>query len=286
MPNDQAVDTAGEASPVPRPKIVAIANQKGGVGKTTTAINLGAALAEAGMSVLLIDLDPQGNASTGVGVAPDQRRITAYDLIAGEIDLPRSIMTTSHPGLALIASSADLAGLDVELIEDPHRAQRLRLALALDKISDVLAGYDIVLMDCPPSLNILTVNAMTAADSVLVPLQCEFFALEGLSQLLATIRRVQQRLNPDLELEGILLTMYDKRNNLSQQVAIDVRDNLGQQVYDTIIPRNVRLSEAPSHAMPVLSYDPSCAGSEAYRRLAYEVGANLPPKSSGVEQVA
>lgn len=263
-----------ESSPPPR--VIAIANQKGGVGKTTTAINLAAALAERGSRVLMVDLDPQGNASTGVGLYAGEREQTAYDLFLGEASLEECIANTRFERFDVVPSSGDLAGLDVELIEDPHRAQRLRTALRIDAAEGPLQAYDIVLIDCPPSLNILTVNAMTAAASVLVPLQCEFFALEGLSQLLATIRRVQQRLNPDLTVEGILLTMYDRRNNLSAQVAVDVRENLGQQVYDTIIPRNVRLSEAPSHAAPVLEYDSACSGSEAYRRLAAEVVVGTP----------
>ena len=248
-------------------RIIAIANQKGGVGKTTTAINLGAALAENGRKVLMVDLDPQGNASTGLGLYAGQRGKTAYDLLSGGAVVEDCISPTAIAGLSVIASSGDLAGLDVELAEDPDRAQRLRIALR----GEAVGGFDFVLVDCPPSLNILTVNAMTAADSVLVPLQCEFFALEGLTQLLATIRRVQQRLNATLRMDGIVLTMYDKRNNLSAQVAVDARENLGAMVYRTLIPRNVRLSEAPSHGMPVLSYDSECVGSTAYRKLAEEL---------------
>ncbi|MEL6769428.1 MAG: AAA family ATPase [Pseudomonadota bacterium] len=267
-------------------RLIAIANQKGGVGKTTTAINLAASLAEQGCRVLMIDLDPQGNASTGVGLFAADRVHTAYDLLLGEAETRACIMKTRYERFDVIPSSTDLAGLDVELFDDPHRAQRLRDALAPDAPDSPLQAYDIVLIDCPPSLNILTVNAMTAAGSVLVPLQCEFFALEGLSQLLATIRRVQQRLNPALVVEGILLTMYDRRNNLSSQVAVDVRETLGQQVYTTIIPRNVRLSEAPSHAEPVTAYDSACAGSEAYRRLAAEVIAGQPGTETALEEAS
>ncbi|MEL6310929.1 MAG: AAA family ATPase [Pseudomonadota bacterium] len=265
-----------ESQKTSRPRVIALANQKGGVGKTTTAINLGAALALAGRQVEMIDLDPQGNASTGLGVFASDREHTAYDVLSGSVGYAESLVPTSVDNLNLLSSSGDLAGLDVELAEDPHRAQRLRTSLGIDNDEAEARGTDFILIDCPPSLSILTVNAMTAADSVLVPLQCEFFALEGLSQLLATIRRVKQRLNPALEIEGILLTMYDKRNNLSAQVAVDVRENLGQQVYSTIVPRNVRLSEAPSHGLPVLLYDGDCPGSVAYRRLAEEILAAEP----------
>lgn len=248
-------------------RVIAVVNQKGGVGKTTTTINLGAALAEKGHRVLLIDLDPQGNASTGLGLFPGNRTTTAYELLSEEGSLAECLADTAYDGLRIVPGSGDLAGLDAELSEDPHRGQRLRQRLAVYDGD----GFDTVLIDCPPSLNILTVNAMTAADTVLVPLQCEFFALEGLTQLLSTIKRVQQRLNPRLRIEGILLTMYDKRNNLSAEVAVDVRENLGSQVYDTIIPRNVRLSEAPSHGAPVLAYDGDSTGAKAYRRLAEEM---------------
>lgn len=269
-----------------RPRVIALANQKGGVGKTTTAINLGAALAERGERVLLIDLDPQGNASTGLGRLSSDREHTAYELFVGDADPAKCIHKTRYVCFDLLPASTDLAGLDVELVDDPQRAQRLRQALGLDDLEGPLADYDFVLIDCPPSLNILTVNAMTAAASVLVPLQCEFFALEGLSQLLATIRRVQQRLNPGLVIEGILLTMYDRRNNLSAQVAVDVRETLGEQVYSTIIPRNVRLSEAPSYGETIIAYDSACAGSDAYRRLAMEVIATASDANAKFAEVA
>jgi len=252
------------------PRIIAIANQKGGVGKTTTAINLGAALAERGQRILMVDLDPQGNASTGLGLFERDRTSSVYDVLCGDATVEEAAVASGLSRLSVLPAHGDLAGLDVELAESADRAYRLRHALRGEE-GDGLDAWDVVLIDCPPSLSILTVNAMTAADSVLVPLQCEFFALEGLSQLLATIRRVQQRLNPGLKMEGIILTMYDKRNNLSAQVAMDVRENLGELVYRTLVPRNVRLSEAPSHSMPALVYDPDCVGSKAYRALADEM---------------
>ena len=255
-----------------RARVVAVANQKGGVGKTTTAINLGTALARSGQRVLVIDLDPQGNASTGLGVLPDQRKVGTYDVVSGEKALHEALHNTDIEGLDLAPATGDLSGADVEMIDDPKRAERLATAIRRgDGEPQVLERYDYVLIDCPPSLSLLTVNAMAAADSVLVPLQCEFFALEGLSQLLSTVKRVQQRLNPPLRIEGIVLTMYDRRNNLSFQVEQDVRANLGDYVYETVIPRNVRLSEAPSHAVPALIYDPNCTGSRAYNALAAEV---------------
>ncbi|MEM6974078.1 MAG: ParA family protein [Pseudomonadota bacterium] len=259
-------------------RVIAITNQKGGVGKTTTAINLGAGLAERGARVLIVDLDPQGNASTGLGFYEGSRGGTAYDVIAQGAPIMGAVVESSYPRLSILAASGDLSGVDTELMDDPDRAGRLRRALGVDTGDGAASAFDVILLDCPPSLNILTVNALTAAASVMVPLQCEFFALEGLSQLLGTIRRVQQRLNPALVVEGIVLTMYDRRNNLSAEVALDVRENLGDRVYDTIIPRNVRLSEAPSHGTPILAYDPESMGAKAYRRLAAEVA-----RRTGVE---
>ncbi|MWD27085.1 AAA family ATPase [Aquicoccus sp. SCR17] len=254
------------------PKIIAIANQKGGVGKTTTALNLGAALAEQGHRVLLVDLDPQGNASTGIGVEPDNREYTTYELLLEDIDLDVVIQPTSVANLSIVPATVDLSSADIELFSSEKRSFLLHDALrqpGMDRF-----GWDFVLIDCPPSLNLLTVNAMVAAHSVLVPLQSEFFALEGLSQLMLTIREVRQSANPDLRIEGIVLTMYDRRNNLSQQVEADARDNLGDLVYRTVIPRNVRVSEAPSYALPVLAYDPNSKGAEAYRALAQELLRN------------
>ena len=251
-------------------RVLAIANQKGGVGKTTTAVNLGTALAESGRRVLVIDLDPQGNASTGLGVAAQARARSTYDVISGEATLAEVTVPTAVTGLALAPGHVDLSGADVEMVADPDRARRLARALAAGT-PPATAQYDHVLVDCPPSLNLLTINAMVAADAILVPLQCEFFALEGLSQLLGTIRQVQTGLNPGLRIHGIALTMFDRRNRLSAQVEADVRETLGEVVYQTVIPRNVRLSEAPSHAMPAMLYDRDCAGSRAYRRLAAEV---------------
>jgi len=256
---------------IQRARVIAISNQKGGVGKTTTAINLGAALAQAGVMVLVIDLDPQGNASTGLGLLATERKTTTYDVLTGEKRLNDVTVDTVVERLHLAPATVDLSGIDVELVDDANRAERLRTAIRLEGPGQPVSTYDYILIDCPPSLNLLTVNAMTAADTVLVPLQCEFFALEGLSQLLGTIKRVQHRLNRLLRLQGIVLTMFDRRNNLSGQVRDDVRDNLGRIVYDTVIPRNVRLSEAPSHAIPALIYDPTCAGSHAYRVLAEEM---------------
>jgi chromosome partitioning protein len=250
-------------------RIFAIANQKGGVGKTTTAINLGTAIAETGLRCLVIDLDPQGNASTGLGSHAGDREATSYQALAGDGDLASFVVPTTVENLHLIPASVDLSGIDVELVDDPQRARRLRMLI--EARPAIRTEYDYILIDCPPSLNLLTVNAMVAADGVIVPLQCEFFALEGLSQLLSTVRRVQGALNPGLRIHGIVLTMYDQRNRLSSQVASDVRENLGSVVYHTMIPRNVRLSEAPSHALPALLYDPVCAGSRAYRALAAEM---------------
>ena len=249
-----------------QPRIIAIANQKGGVGKTTTAINLGTGLAAIGRRVLVVDLDPQGNASTGLGIDRTNRRISSYDVLMGEASVAEAMAPTAIPGLGIIPSNIDLTGAELELVELPRRAYRLREALAA-----VEGDFDYVLIDSPPSLNLLTVNALVAAKSVVVPLQCEFFALEGLSMLMKTIERIRVSYNESLEIQGIVLTMYDKRNNLSDQVAQDVRDYLGDKVYQTIIPRNVRVSEAPSHGKPALLYDHKCAGSRAYMQLASEM---------------
>ena len=253
---------------VRRPRVLVVANQKGGVGKTTTAINLGTALAAVGQRTLVIDLDPQGNASTGLGVLRAQRKFTSYDVLMGNSDLSQAIVLTKIPGLSLVPSTVDLSGAELELVGMERRNHRLQEALAQSKD---LADYAYVLIDCPPSLNVLTVNAMVAADAAVVPLQCEFFALEGLSQLLKTIDLVRAGLNPKLEIQGIVLTMFDKRNNLSDQVATDVRSHMGDKVYQTVIPRNVRVSEAPSHGLPALVYDMRCPGSQAYIKLAGEM---------------
>jgi chromosome partitioning protein len=238
------------------------------VGKTTTTINLGAALSAVGERVLLIDSDPQGNASTGLGVPPHRRAKTLYDVMMDDLPINEAIIETGIPGLHLVPAEADLSGVELELGQTARRAFRLRDALAGLRDRGV---YSHVLIDCPPSLNLLTINAMTAADAVLVPLQCEFFALEGLTQLLRTVEQVRTSLNPDLEIQGVVLTMYDRRNTLSGQVAKDVRDHLGDRVYDTMIPRNVRVSEAPSFGKPAIIYDLQCAGSQAYLKLAREV---------------
>ncbi len=251
------------------PKIIAIANQKGGVGKTTTTINLGAALCETGLKVLVVDLDPQGNASTGLGIEPEARERTTYDLILGEAGAEEVIVPTSTNRLSLIPATVDLSYADMEMVSNKRRTWLLHDALRKADIAE--QGFDYVLIDCPPSLNLLTVNAMVAAHSVLVPLQSEFFALEGLSQLMLTIREVRQSANTDLRIEGIVLTMFDARNNLSQMVEADARENLKDLVFRTMIPRNVRVSEAPSYAQPVLSYDTSSRGAAAYRALAAEL---------------
>ena len=254
------------------PRVLAVANQKGGVGKTTTAINLGTALAAIGEDVLIVDLDPQGNASTGLGIDRRSRLHSTYDVLTGETALRSAIVETAVPRLHLAPSTLDLSGFELEIGQARDRAFRLRNALApLKTPATDQTNFTYVLVDCPPSLNLLTVNAMAAAHAILVPLQCEFFALEGLSQLLKTVNSVREQLNPDLTIHGIVLTMYNSRNNLSGQVVADVREFMGSKVYDTIIPRNVRVSEAPSYGKPVLVYDLKCSGSEAYLRLATEI---------------
>jgi chromosome partitioning protein len=251
---------------------IAVANQKGGVGKTTTAINVATALAATGWKVLLLDLDPQGNASTGLGVHQAERIRSSYDLILGDCTLTEAVIATRIPRLDLIASTPDLSGAEIELVNFEQRTHRL-----LDALETAPPGkWDIMMFDCPPSLGLLTLNAMVAAQSLLVPLQCEFFALEGLSQLLQTVERIRGRFNPGLSILGVALTMYDKRNRLTEQVAQDVRACLGNAVFETVIPRNVRLSEAPSHGLPALIYDHRCSGSEAYMALARELIGRLP----------
>ncbi|MBV9529524.1 MAG: ParA family protein [Bradyrhizobium sp.] len=262
--DDKAPGVLGHA------RILALANQKGGVGKTTTAINLGTALAAMGERVLIVDLDPQGNASTGLGIDRRNRNCSTYDVLVGEARLKQSVVPTAVPGLDITPSTMDLTGLELELGTTPGRAFRLRDAIvALNNASP--DDYSYVLIDCPPALNLLTINAMAASHAILVPLQCEFFALEGLSQLLQTVEQVRTTLNPKLSIHGIVLTMFDSRNNLSNQVVADVRQFMGSKVFDTMIPRNVRISEAPSYGKPVLLYDLKCAGSEAYLKLAREV---------------
>ncbi|TCO73435.1 ParA family protein [Rhodovulum euryhalinum] len=251
------------------PKIIAVANQKGGVGKTTTAINVAAALVEEGKAVLIVDIDPQGNASTGLGVEAEQRTKTTYDLLLDEAPLDEIIRRTDIDGLMIAPGTTDLSSADIEMVSNEKRSFLLHDALRQPAIDAY--GFDFVLIDCPPSLNLLTVNAMVAAHSVLVPLQSEFFALEGLSQLMLTIRELRQTANPELRIEGVVLTMTDRRNNLSQQVENDARAHLGDLVFKTVIPRNVRVSEAPSYAMPVLDYDPLSKGAQAYRALAREM---------------
>ena len=251
------------------PKIISLANQKGGVGKTTTTINLGASLVELGYSVLLVDIDPQGNASTGLGVLQEDRRATAYDVLLESISIQDAIHATEIDGLMLVPSTTDLSSADMELFSSEKRSFLLHDALREPSLAAL--ELDFVLIDCPPSLNLLTINAMVASHSVLVPLQSEFFALEGLSQLMLSIREIRSTANPDLRIEGVVLTMYDGRNNLAQQVEADARENLKDLVFETVIPRNVRVSEAPSFALPVTEYDPSSRGSEAYRALAHEL---------------
>jgi chromosome partitioning protein len=267
-----------EAKPL---RVIAVANQKGGVGKTTTAINLATALAAVGERVLLIDSDPQGNASTGLGVARHARPFTLYDVLMENLPIAEAAIATALPGLHLLPAESDLSGVELELGQRPRRSFRLR-----DAIAPLRSGspYSYVLIDCPPALNLLTVNAMTAADAVLVPLQCEFFALEGLSQLLRTVDLVRASLNPALEIQGIVLTMFDRRNSLSSQVARDVREHLGDKVYKTVIPRNVRVSEAPSFGKPALIYDLKCAGSQAYLQLAKELLARERGRLTALER--
>ena len=256
-------------APSKMPRIMSIANQKGGVGKTTTAINLAAALAELGFKVLVVDLDPQGNASTGLGIGSTSREITTYDLLVDDVDLGKAIQQTATENLSIIPATTDLSSADMELFSNDNRSSLLKTALRSQALENM--GFDYVLVDCPPSLSLLTVNAMVASDSVLVPLQSEFFALEGLSQLMLTIREVRQTANPNLRIEGVVLTMYDQRNNLSQMVDEDAREHLGELVFETRIPRNVRVSEAPSFAQPVLAYDTNSKGATAYRDLAKEI---------------
>ena len=275
-------DTDAEA-PEGRPKIFAIANQKGGVGKTTTTINLGTALAAVGHRVLIVDVDPQGNASTGLGIEPAAREISTYDVLLGEVPAEQAICGTEVPKLDIIPATVDLLGAELELTDMKRRNYRLRDALqampahgkkrkSTEREKQITSQpYSYILIDCPPSLTLLTVNAMAAADAILVPLQCEFFALEGLSQLLKTVEQVRQSLNKQLVIQGVVLTMYDQRNKLSAQVEADVRDYLGDKVYRTMIPRNVRISEAPSYGRPALIYDYRCAGSQAYMKLASEL---------------
>jgi chromosome partitioning protein len=253
-----------------KPRILVVANQKGGVGKTTTAINLGTALAAVGEPTLVIDIDPQGNASTGLGIHRQDRTITTYEVLAGQARLAEAIVQTRIPGLSLVPATVDLSGAELELADMPRRNFILKDALE-EYSAHGQSAFSYILIDCPPSLTLLTLNAMAAADAVMVPLQCEFFALEGLSQLMKTIELVRNKLNPTLEIQGIVLTMFDKRNKLSDQVAADVRETLGEKVYATVIPRNVRISEAPSHGVPALVYDLRCPGSQAYIKLAGEL---------------
>ncbi|MEO1702917.1 MAG: ParA family protein [Pseudomonadota bacterium] len=249
------------------PRVITIANQKGGVGKTTTAINLATALAAIGERVLVIDVDPQGNASTGLGIERHSRTVSSYDVLLGEAEVSDTVIPSAVPNLSVLPSTMDLLGLEMEISDKPDRVYRLKRALESLRPGQ----FTHVLIDCPPSLNLLTLNALAGADSLLVPLQCEFFALEGLSQLLKTVEQIRSSVNPALVIQGVILTMYDRRNNLANQVVDDVRSHMGDKVYETIIPRNVRLSEAPSHGKPAILYDLECAGSQAYLRLASEV---------------
>jgi chromosome partitioning protein len=253
-----------------KPRVLVVANQKGGVGKTTTAINLGTALAAVGEPTLVIDIDPQGNASTGLGIHRQDRKLTTYEVLTGQAKLADAVVKTRIPGLSLVPATVDLSGAELELADMPRRNFILKDALEEYSVYGE-NPFSYVLIDCPPSLTLLTLNAMAAADAVMVPLQCEFFALEGLSQLMKTIELVRDKLNPTLEIQGVVLTMFDKRNKLSDQVAADVRETLGEKVYSTVIPRNVRISEAPSHGVPALVYDLRCPGSQAYIKLAGEL---------------
>lgn len=266
MPDSAPLRDLGADPDAPHPRVLAIANQKGGVGKTTTAINLATALAAVGKRVLVVDMDPQGNASTGLGIPRTQRGVGSYDVLFDGTPLESAAVRSDVPNLAIVTSSVDLSGAEVELVNVPRREYRLREALARSALA-----FDYVLIDCPPALGLLTLNALVAANAVLVPLQCEFYALEGLSHLVRTIERVKRGFNPELEIHGVVLTMFDKRNNLSDMVAADVRGFFGEKVYDTVIPRNVKVSEAPSHGKPVLLYDLRCPGSQAYIHLAGEV---------------
>ncbi len=258
-----------------QPRVITVANQKGGVGKTTTAINLGTALAAIGEEVAILDLDSQGNASTGLGIGAQQRVVTSYEVLTGEAGIEEALVPTAVPNLSIVPSTVDLSSLEMEISADPQRAMRLRSALnryqSTETVSPSGKRLSYILVDCPPSLSLLTVNAMAASHAVLVPLQCEFFALEGLSQLLRSVEQVRSALNPSLIIHGIALTMFDARNNLSTQVVEDVREVMGDKVYETVIPRNVRLSEAPSYGRPAILYDFKCAGSQAYIKLAQEI---------------
>jgi chromosome partitioning protein len=265
-PHDAEPESRLAANVVRRARVIAVANQKGGVGKTTTAINLGTALAAVGRAVLVIDLDPQGNATTGLGGPRAADQPSSYDLVLDAAEVSDVVVDSLVPNLWLMPSSLDLSGAELEMVDLPRREYRLK-----DALDGHLEGYDYVLIDCPPALGLLTLNGLIAADALLVPLQCEFYALEGLSHLIRTIDRIKRAFNPDLVIQGVVLTMYDKRNRLSDQVAADVRNYFGAKVYDTMIPRNVRVSEAPSHGKPVLLYDWRCAGSQAYMKLAAEI---------------
>ncbi|HKO09673.1 MAG TPA: ParA family protein [Alphaproteobacteria bacterium] len=260
------IDNLNDSSPPRHPRIIAIANQKGGVGKTTTAINLATALAAVGQRVLLVDFDPQGNASTGLGIDRERRRLSSYEVLLDGLPVDQALLSTGIPGLDLIAASLELTGAELELVDSPRREYHLH-----DALTAMAPSHDYVLIDCPPALGLLTLNALVAADAVLVPLQVEFYALEGLSHLISTIERVKRTFNPRLAIQGVVLTMYDRRNGLSELIARDVREHLASKVYQTVIPRNVRVSEAPSHGKPVLLYDLRCAGAQAYLQLASEV---------------